>query len=325
VTRARRELRSLLATFEVGGPPIPERAVEGLRLAFGAERAAVVGLAPRGHAVSLAFAVATGDGRRELLREVDRHVVVAGEEWADLHRRYAACGPRRVLAAGGERAAEMRAHMLCGASLVAWVGLWRSRRFDADEERHFAEVAELVEDRLRLAHDLAELSTTRVALAASLDALGAACIVDAHGEVLAASAGAGALLEAEPVGTRKRLQGAIHGHPGRSHAHVRRLAADTHFARFLVVLDPPPSDRTALVERAVTRWGLTRRQAEVLGLVTEGASNAAIAATLGVGDRAVEMHVTAILDKAGVASRAALLAAVFGVDMAPAPERRGRP
>jgi DNA-binding NarL/FixJ family response regulator len=53
--------------------------------------------------------------------------------------------------------------------------------------------------------------------------------------------------------------------------------------------------------------GLTPRQAEVLELVAQGLSNRTIADTFRVSQRVVEIHVSAIFDKAGVESRAALL------------------
>jgi DNA-binding NarL/FixJ family response regulator len=48
---------------------------------------------------------------------------------------------------------------------------------------------------------------------------------------------------------------------------------------------------------------LTRREAEVLALVTEGAANAEIAARLYLSEKTVHHHVSAILRKLGVDSR----------------------
>jgi DNA-binding CsgD family transcriptional regulator/tetratricopeptide (TPR) repeat protein len=54
--------------------------------------------------------------------------------------------------------------------------------------------------------------------------------------------------------------------------------------------------------------GLTRREAEILALLTEGLRNAAIARRLFVSTKTVDHHVSAILTKLGVPSRAAAVA-----------------
>jgi DNA-binding NarL/FixJ family response regulator len=69
----------------------------------------------------------------------------------------------------------------------------------------------------------------------------------------------------------------------------------------------------ALGERGVRRGprpgtaanpaGLTRRETEVLRLLAAGLSNAKIAARLGLSDRTVDNHVSAVLRKLGVSSR----------------------
>lgn len=69
--------------------------------------------------------------------------------------------------------------------------------------------------------------------------------------------------------------------------------------------------------RAPTRQhpgGLTEREAEVLDLLADGASNADIATTLGISARTAEHHVSAVLAKLGVPTRvdAVVLAASRG-------------
>ncbi|HMK85105.1 MAG TPA: LuxR C-terminal-related transcriptional regulator, partial [Steroidobacteraceae bacterium] len=58
------------------------------------------------------------------------------------------------------------------------------------------------------------------------------------------------------------------------------------------------------------RFGLTRREAEILGLLSEGLRSASIAKRLFVSPKTVEHHVSAILAKLGVSSRAEAVARV---------------
>jgi DNA-binding NarL/FixJ family response regulator len=59
---------------------------------------------------------------------------------------------------------------------------------------------------------------------------------------------------------------------------------------------------------AAVQWRLTPRETEVLGLVVRGSANKEIAAALRCAEGTIEAHVTAILGKAEVESRAALSA-----------------
>lgn len=55
----------------------------------------------------------------------------------------------------------------------------------------------------------------------------------------------------------------------------------------------------------------TQAQARVLDLLVEGLSNATISARLGIAERTVEAHLTAMLRKSGLASRGALIARIL--------------
>ncbi len=57
---------------------------------------------------------------------------------------------------------------------------------------------------------------------------------------------------------------------------------------------------------------LTRRESEVLSVLARGRSNQQIAAELGLGQRTVEGHVSSVLAKLGVASRAEAVAYALG-------------
>ncbi|MBK7402947.1 MAG: helix-turn-helix transcriptional regulator [Myxococcales bacterium] len=66
------------------------------------------------------------------------------------------------------------------------------------------------------------------------------------------------------------------------------------------------------LEVAKESWGLTRRQVEALELVVRGLANKEISAVLGCTPGTVDHHVRALLRKAGLDSRAALVAAFWG-------------
>jgi DNA-binding NarL/FixJ family response regulator len=83
--------------------------------------------------------------------------------------------------------------------------------------------------------------------------------------------------------------------------------------QYLAVLRPRSTEERVrlLVTLAVYRWSLTPRQAEVLQRIVRGEANATIATQLAISDRATELHVSAIFDRAKVSSRAQLVAAVL--------------
>lgn len=58
-------------------------------------------------------------------------------------------------------------------------------------------------------------------------------------------------------------------------------------------------------------WKFTPREREILTLLLEGRSNRAIAASLAIAERTVETHLTSMFEKAGVQSRAELVAKTF--------------
>ncbi len=73
----------------------------------------------------------------------------------------------------------------------------------------------------------------------------------------------------------------------------------------------PATRITEAVAAASARWHLTPRQHTVLELVVRGFSNGATAESLGITERTVELHVTAILDRAGADNRATLVSRVL--------------
>ena len=164
---------------------------------------------------------------------------------------------------------------------------------------------------LRLREALPPLADA--ALDAALDAIpGAAVLVDAaQGTVLRTNARALTKQAEEPEVFDAAIAAAI--------AEARRGAPNTgRFVRTLVrastgtyyvLVDPRAGDELdARIARHGRAWRLTPRCREVLALVVRGEPNRVIAGTLGLAERTVEVHLTTIFSRAGVASRAALIA-----------------
>lgn len=66
-----------------------------------------------------------------------------------------------------------------------------------------------------------------------------------------------------------------------------------------------------LVSSAITRAGLTEREAEIARLVLKGLPSAEIATVLGSSDKTVRQHISRIYEKCGVSSRPELFHFVF--------------
>jgi DNA-binding CsgD family transcriptional regulator len=103
-------------------------------------------------------------------------------------------------------------------------------------------------------------------------------------------------------------------------ANETKFAADT--AALLnepLIAEPPPSSRgrfrsarNSRVGEMAKVWNLTPRQGSVMALLVEGLANKEIAMRLGCSVGTIENHVTCILRRANVTSRAALTAAFWG-------------
>jgi DNA-binding NarL/FixJ family response regulator len=97
--------------------------------------------------------------------------------------------------------------------------------------------------------------------------------------------------------------------PGARLSTVAMAATTRHDGRVTFKASPT-------VEKEIATWrGLTRRQRQVLGLLGCGADNHELARSLGVTERAVKLHVSALLGRFGAESRTqlALIAAHAGL------------
>ena len=88
------------------------------------------------------------------------------------------------------------------------------------------------------------------------------------------------------------------------------------------VIDAAASDRSAIdiaptsqPSRSLSQLGLTPRQGQVLALVMTGKSNKEICRTLGIAERTVKVHLTAVLNALKVTSRTQAVIAANGLGL----------
>ncbi len=205
---------------------------------------------------------------------------------------------------------QLRALVCDGPSLLGWVGCFQSSAFDGEQIGALSSLVPAMRRRLTLERRLAAGGLVAV-LEAALEALGRpAFVVDRRGRVEEQNAPAKVLFDSD-AGVRENIVEAVRGTavPSWSVTPVKRSGVPE---RFLVIVEPHASARVATqVAKAKTTWSLTERQTDVLSRLAAGTPNQTIAAALGIAERTVEIHVTALLEKAQVASRAELVAKVF--------------
>ena len=203
----------------------------------------------------------------------------------------------------------LRALVCDGPQLLAWIGGLQQEQPTRRQHALLDALVPALGRRLVLDRRLASDGLLRGALDAALEQLGgAAFLLGPRGRLEHANAAGWQRLSRESGALVSRLHAAAAG-AADPELEVQPIALPGQ--RGHLVIERPPDRSAELARAAATRWGLTRRQTEVLALVAAGHTNARVAAELGIAPGTVELHVTAVLARAGVPSRAALIAAVF--------------
>jgi DNA-binding CsgD family transcriptional regulator/PAS domain-containing protein len=210
------------------------------------------------------------------------------------------------------RSDQLRALVCDGPVLLAWLGALRDEPFGPRERKLLAEIVAPIRDRLRLEERLRRAEVLEAGLAAALEHVPAAAfLVRQGGTIELANETARRLLADDPSRAREWLG---EGHPG---ATTHRVAVAGMPEYTLVVAREPDHGLASRLARATTAWALTPRQADVLRWVAVGDPNKLVAEKLGCAEVTIELHVSALLRKARVDGRAALVAKLWTDPEAP--------
>lgn len=249
--------------------------------------------AQRDRVLSVAELLAITDGRSAVVDEV-------------LHRRLGSYGSDT-----------MRALVCEGPSLLAWVGLIQPGRTTQRQRTLLTQLLPAFRRRLAFERRISESALAAGAVAAALEAVNAPVwLIGPNGRIAHANAAGLAEYDRDPAVTLAALTASVTAAVPDPRFKVTALRDSIGSgaggkAGHLVVGVVPSAAAVNGVSAAANRFGLTPAQTRVLERVARGASNAKIAAELGVAERTVEAHVTAILVKAQVPSRAALIVEIF--------------
>jgi DNA-binding CsgD family transcriptional regulator len=205
--------------------------------------------------------------------------------------------------------------LLCeGNSLLGWFGSFHDGRVEPRHRTLLRRLIAPMRRRLSIDRRLAAARRKHEALEGALDEIGApTMIVGRDGRIHESNAAARALADVGQRELAASVVDAIAKRPsaiGMDLVPVERVGV---LHGWIAIARGCRDQRLrACLNAASERWGLSRRQGEILDAVVRGESNLAIASRLGVTQRAVELQVSGLLARADVESRSGLVAAVLG-------------
>jgi DNA-binding CsgD family transcriptional regulator len=224
-------------------------------------------------------------------------------------------GYREVLVPMGLHHHHVIRSLICdGASLLAWFGGFSPSAIDRRQRELLNTLVPTLRRRLATEQRLGAIARTTAALEASLEQLGVpAFVVGNNGRVFESNEPGKLMLQTQRSEVAQAIRAALAKKPAALEFELTRLGMSGSAEHWLAVLRTKTSSVrvTQAVARATSRFKLSPRQKDVLALVVQGESNASIAAALGVSERAVELHISAMLERAGVENRASLVSVVL--------------
>jgi DNA-binding CsgD family transcriptional regulator len=205
--------------------------------------------------------------------------------------------------------------LICeGANLVAWLGAFSARSTTRKQVDALNAIAAPLQTRLRIERVLGSAPRIHAALDATLQQIGApALLVDARGRVHEMNRAGRELLATRREELLSSISAVLSKQIPALPVTLTPVSATGFPEQYLAVVRPRTAEaRMSLcVTLAANRWKLTPRQVDVLRLLVRGESNAQISKELGTSPRAIELHITAIFERANVVNRSQLVAAVL--------------
>lgn len=194
-----------------------------------------------------------------------------------------------------------------GPRFLGWLGLWREEPFTDSEIRQLGQAAPSIRERLMAIDDLSSADVSWSIVESTLETLDRpAFLVRAPNRVELANGAGRVLLQKAKRATLAWIERAMtDSAPGWSATRFKDLGAPD---LALVTERPAGANFERRIDDARRAWGLSPAQCSVLRLVVRGFSNKEIAASFKRVEGTIELHVSAILRRARVDSRARLLA-----------------
>lgn len=214
---------------------------------------------------------------------------------------------------GLANADQLRVLLCDGPAFLLWIGAFQGASYEPWQKRLLQQLVPSLKKRMALQEALANAPVLRSALAEALEALARpAFLITDTGAMKVTNTAGTHLWESDRRRTCDALIDCARRPERAQRFSVTRVKGNDRRDHFLVIAKPDRStEAQTRTLAAAQRWRLSKRQREVLVLIIDGATNRVIAATLGIAERTVEVHVTAILDKAQVENRSELAASVW--------------